>query len=172
MQCIIDFDRNEFSSLCDAPIRITHIYILFFVSKVYLQSGLDIKQVRDKQVRRFFCATHGVAQRPRNLEKNLVNLITSSVGAWHTRVPAPTLGGTSDGETTRKQEKTKLKERKRWSKRSICSQTARCFAAKTLRPPLLTVSPFVCVSKACKAFVKLVVPLCLSDRLSVALSQT
>ena len=53
-------------------------------------------------------SSRGVAQRPRNLEKNMVNLITSSVGAWHTRVPAPTLGGTSDGETTRKQEKNEV----------------------------------------------------------------
>ena len=53
-------------------------------------------------------SSRGVAQQPRNLEKNMVNLITSSVGAWHTRVPAPTLGGTSDGETTRKQEKNEV----------------------------------------------------------------
>ena len=43
LQGIIDFDKNEFSSLCDAPIRITHIYILFFVSKVYISTIGNIK---------------------------------------------------------------------------------------------------------------------------------
>ena len=67
-------------------------------------------------------------------------------------------GRETDYRSARKRKKTSSNRWKCKSKRSLWSQKERCFAAKTLRPRLLTASPFIFVSKGCKGFVKLVVP--------------